>query len=188
MSKVRRALCCAMFVAIATLCARSPGGAQQDANALPSPPATNNGAPPGPGRETFVNACSMCHSLTVITHVRWGKEAWRHQVYDMVQRGAQVSPAEMDTLVNYLVTNFGPGVPFPGQTPSHPNLIMAPGSDLVATRCTLCHSADRVTEAKRSPGQWNAIVAKMIFFGAPLTAPQVKTVVDYLNTHYGDRR
>jgi mono/diheme cytochrome c family protein len=180
MSNGWRALGAAALIAISAFSSNGPLSAQQDANA--------SAAAAGPGRDIFVNACSQCHALAVITHIRWGKEAWRHQVYDMVQRGAQVSPAEMDTLVNYLVANFGTGVPLPGQTPGHADLAAGPGSDLVATRCTICHSAEGVTAAKRSSAQWNAIVAKMVFFGAPLNADQVKTVVTYLASNYGTAR
>jgi mono/diheme cytochrome c family protein len=185
MSKwLRIALVC-FAVVLAAAVTRAPLQAQQDANALPTAAASPDGLPPGPGRDIFAATCSQCHALSVITHIRWDKAAWRHQVYDMVQRGAQVSPAEMDTLVTYLATNFGPGIPFPGQTPSHAVWPPGAGSDLVASRCIICHSAERVTTAHRSHGQWNAVVAKMVFFGAPLDADQIKTVVTYLNTNYG---
>src|ERR1700677_1646113 len=89
------------------------------AAALPLRAQQDNGLPPGEGRDIVAVTCSQCHSLNAITQLREGPAAWRHQVYDMVERGAQVSPAELDTVVHYLATHFGPGVPFPGPSPAH---------------------------------------------------------------------
>src|SRR5471030_1769778 len=125
-----------VFALLAAVIASAlPLHAQQDANPLS----------PGEGRDVVAATCGQCHGLNAITNLRQGKTAWRHQVYDMVQRGAQVSPAEMDTIVNYLVTNYGPGIPFPGQTPSRITLAAAgPAAALVSTKCGICHGVDRV--------------------------------------------
>jgi sulfite dehydrogenase (cytochrome) subunit B len=163
-----------LFALVVALGAASvPLGAQQD-----------NGLPPGDGRDIVAATCSQCHSLTAITHLREGRQAWKHQVYDMIQRGAQVAPAELDTVVNYLTANFGPGIPFPGQTPSHVVLAAGAGSEIVAGKCSLCHSVDRVVSVKRSRSQWTSLVAHMMYLGAPLTPDQSKSVVDYLSTNY----
>jgi mono/diheme cytochrome c family protein len=152
-----------------------PLQAQQDPAALP----------PGPGREAVAGICSQCHSIRAVTQLREGATAWRHQIYDMIGRGAQVRPDEIEAMVTYLTANFGPGIPFPGQTPSQVQLAHAPGSDLVTAKCSLCHGVDRVIAAKRSRGQWDTIVKKMTYLGAPVTADQAKTIVTYLSTAYG---
>jgi mono/diheme cytochrome c family protein len=148
---------------------------------------TNNGLPPGDGRDIVAATCSQCHALTAITHLREGPLAWRHQIYDMIGRGAQVSPAEIDVMVKYLTTNFGPGIPFPGQTPSHVALTDAPGNTLVSSKCILCHGVDRVIAVNRPRAQWTAIVARMVYLGAALTPDQSKAVVDYLSTNYAPK-
>jgi len=139
--------------------------------------------PPGDGRDIVAATCSQCHSLTAITHLREGRNAWRHQIFDMVQRGAQVQPDELDTMLTYLVANFGPGVPFPGATPSQVQLPAGNGSDLVTQKCSLCHGLDRITATTRTRAQWTAIVNRMIYLGAPLTTDETKTIVDYLSTN-----
>jgi len=154
-----------------------PLRAQQDASPLPA----------GDGRDIVAATCSQCHALTAITHLREGSQAWRHQVYDMIGRGAQVSPAEIDVVVKYLTTNFGPGIPFPGQTPSAVHLIEAPGSTLVSSKCILCHGVDRVVAVNRPRAQWTAVVARMAYLGAPITPDQSKAVVDYLSTNYAPK-
>jgi len=164
-----------VFVLVAALGAASvPLRAQQD-----------NGLPPGDGRDIVAATCSQCHSLNAITQLREGPAAWRHQVFDMVERGAQVSPSEIDVVVNYLTMHFGPGIPFPGATPAHVTLPAGGGQAIVETRCSLCHGVDRVVTVKRTPAQWNKIVARMVYLGAPLTPDQSKTVLDYLSANFG---
>jgi mono/diheme cytochrome c family protein len=155
------------------------------AAALPLRAQQDNGLPPGDGRDIVAATCSQCHSLTAITQLREGRAAWRHQVYDMVERGAQVSPGEIDVVVNYLATHFGPGIPFPGPPPAHIALPAGAGMDVVDTRCSLCHGIDRVVAVKRTRTQWTNIMTRMLYLGAPLTPDQGKTVIDYLSTNFG---
>jgi mono/diheme cytochrome c family protein len=152
-----------------------PLHAQQDTNPLPA----------GDGRDLVATTCSQCHGLNAITQLREGKTAWRHQVYDMIERGAQVSPSEIDVIVNYLAANFGPGIPFPGQTPAHVTLAPGSAATLVSSKCIICHGVDRVVMTKRPRAQWNTLVARMVYLGAPLTTDQAKAIVDYLATNYG---
>jgi len=153
--------------------------------ALPTRAQQANPLPPGDGRDIVAVACSQCHGLNAITQLREGPQAWRHQVYDMVERGAQVSPDEIDTVVKYLTANFGPGIPFPGPSPAPVTLAPGSGSDIVATRCSLCHDVGRVVTVKRSRAAWDTILTRMVYLGAPLNTDQTKTVLQYLSTNYG---
>jgi hypothetical protein len=51
---------------------------------------------------------------------------------------------------------------------------------LMADRCAKCHSLDRVTSAKKSAGDWETTVARMVGKGAKLTSEEQKVLVDYL--------
>jgi mono/diheme cytochrome c family protein len=155
------------------------------AAAVPLRAQQDNGLPPGDGHDIVAATCSQCHSLNAITQLREGPAAWRHQVYDMVERGAQVSPSEIDVVVNYLATHFGPGIPFPGPTPAHIALPSGNGEAIVDARCSLCHGIDRVVTVKRTRVQWTNIVNRMVYLGAPLTPDQTKTVLDYLSANFG---
>lgn len=145
-----------------------------------------NPLPPGDGADIIAVTCSQCHGLNAITQLRMDGKAWRHQIYDMIERGAQVRPDQVDTMVNYLQTHFGPGVPFPGPPPAPVALPPGNGADIVQSRCSLCHGVDRVVTVKRTPAQWTAILNRMVYYGAPVTAEQQKTVLDYLEKNYGD--
>ena len=152
----------------------SSGRAQQNANQLP----------PGDGRDIVAVACSQCHYLGTIAKIRDGAAGWRTYVSNMVLRGAQLSPAEVDKVVNYLATNLGPGVNLPPAKPVA--LPDGSGKQLVETRCTLCHDLERVAEVKRRKQDWAPIVANMVAWGAPATADQAKTITDYLAANFGD--
>jgi cytochrome c len=171
-----RAFALFAFMLVAAVTAASvPSRAQQDPNPLPA----------GEGRDIVFATCSQCHSLSAITQLREGKAAWRHQIYDMIERGAQVAPSEIDTMVTYLATHFGPGIPFPGPSPAAVALAPGNGQSIVASRCSLCHGVDRVVATKRSKAGWTQVVNRMVYLGAPLTPDQTQTVLQYLNTNYG---
>jgi mono/diheme cytochrome c family protein len=164
-------------LALAVLAQAAPSHAQQQgANPLP----------PGAGRDIVAVACTQCHGPNAFTQLREGRDAWRFQVYDMILRGAQVQPSDIGPVVNYLATNFGPGVnvPPPMVQVSLPD---GPGKDLVETRCALCHGLDRVASAKRAPAEWDAIMRRMIFLGAPVSGDEAKTITSYLDDRFGTK-
>src|ERR1700730_19219748 len=97
--------------------------------------------PQGEGRDLVATACSQCHSLSVIMAGRDGPVGWERPVYHMVLRGAQLAPREADTVIGYLIANFGPGAPVPAPVP----LPGGAGKELVETRCAVCHTLERIT-------------------------------------------
>jgi cytochrome c5 len=140
--------------------------------------------PDGPGKEIVSVACTQCHGPSVFTQLRMGQNAWRAQIYDMVLRGAQIGPNDIDTAAKYMATSYGPGVPFPNAQPVQVNLPDGQGKELVEGGCALCHGLDRVAATKRTKDQWQNIVNRMIFFGAPISSDQATTVVAYLSTSF----
>jgi sulfite dehydrogenase (cytochrome) subunit B len=61
------------------------------------------------------------------------------------------------------------------------------GAEKVEGNCTVCHSLDYIRmNSFLSPAAWDAEVSKMInAFGAPISAADAKTIVDYLSANYG---
>jgi mono/diheme cytochrome c family protein len=140
--------------------------------------------PPGDGRDVVALACTQCHGPNVFAQLRQGSDAWRFQVYDMILRGAQVPPADVDKVVGYLVSSYGPGVNVP--PPVHQvTLPDGAGKDLVESHCAVCHGLDRVATSKRGPGEWAGIVRRMAFLGAPVSADDAKTITAYLDQKFG---
>ena len=62
-----------------------------------------------------------------------------------------------------------------------------PGLDTVLNNCGACHSADYVSSQPPGHGAafWDAEVQKMIkVYGAPIDAPDAKTIAEYLAKTY----
>ena len=84
---------------IALACA--PAADEKDAARLPD----------GPGKEAVGKICVDCHDSGNFRKSRFTTEQWTDSVEDMVQRGAQGTPAEIEAIVAYLSKNFGQGAP-----------------------------------------------------------------------------
>lgn len=137
--------------------------------------------PQGDGRDLIATACSQCHTLSVIMAGRDGPVGWKKHVYNMVLRGAQLSSREADTVIQYLVTNFGPGAPAPGSV-TLPN---GAGKELVETRCAVCHTLERVTIAKRQKRDWETIVSSMYERWGQSAPDEVQAISAYLVAQFG---
>jgi mono/diheme cytochrome c family protein len=143
-----------------------------------------NPFPDGPGREIVAVACTQCHAAQAIVQLRMNDVGWRRQVYNMILRGAQIGPNDIDATVKYLSTAFGPGVPLPFPTKGHITLADGTAKPLVEGGCAMCHGLDRVVAARRPGDQWQAIVNRMVSVGAPLAPDQASEIVAYLKANY----
>ncbi|HTI68783.1 MAG TPA: cytochrome c [Candidatus Limnocylindria bacterium] len=71
---------------------------------------------PGPGRDAAKVSCLLCHSADYIsTQPKLEKSGWIAEVQKMREKyGAPISTNQVDSLVEYLVTNYGkPAKPSP---------------------------------------------------------------------------
>ena len=89
--------------------AESAGAGPADA----SPPAALNAGstdpwPPGDDSDIARRACHDCHDPVVITASRLTVAQWSARVDAMLAKGARVTDDEIDTLIEYLATHFGP--------------------------------------------------------------------------------
>ena len=152
--------------------------------ATPLQAQTAGGLPQGEGRDLVALACSQCHSLAPLLAGRAGPGGWRDHVYNMVLRGAQLTPREADTVIQYLAANFGPGAPppAPAKAITLPN---GDGKDLVEARCAGCHDLERVTIVKRRKQDWPFIVGNMVARGAAATPEETRTIAAYLAAQFG---
>ena len=151
--------------------------------ATPARAQTAAALPAGEGRDIVAVACAQCHTLSPLVALRDGPAGWKRHVYNMVIRGAQLTPRDVDTVLQYLNSNFGPGQSLP---PAKPIVLFAgAGKELVETRCALCHDLERVTAAKRQRREWPGVVANM-FDRFGLSAPdEARAISSYLAANYG---
>jgi competence protein ComEA len=65
--------------------------------------------PDGPGKQTFVSVCSLCHEPTTPFGKQWTKKEWELKVTEMLQEEPDVTREERAAIVEYLAANFKPG-------------------------------------------------------------------------------
>ena len=74
-----------------------------------TPPAPSTDTlPDGAGKAVVQKQCVMCHSLSVVTSKRASHTEWEQVVNQMVSRGADLSDDEIDTVIEYLSSHYGP--------------------------------------------------------------------------------
>jgi DMSO/TMAO reductase YedYZ molybdopterin-dependent catalytic subunit len=61
-----------------------------------------------PGNAIFKNKCLTCHEADMTEQQRLSRAGWVREVDKMIRWGTNVSPAEKDSLVEFLFKNFGP--------------------------------------------------------------------------------
>jgi len=71
--------------------------------------ATEPALPDGPGKETFVSVCSLCHMPTAPMGKQWTRQQWESKVTEMLQEEPDVTREERASIVEYLTANFKPG-------------------------------------------------------------------------------
>ncbi len=64
--------------------------------------------PTGPVQAKVTTACLECHESRIIIQQRLSKAAWTKEVDKMMKWGAVVDPADRDSFIEYLSTNFPP--------------------------------------------------------------------------------
>jgi cytochrome c5 len=64
--------------------------------------------PDGDGKAIATENCQACHKLTNLTKAHKSLDDWRDTVQTMMDRGANLPPDKLDTLLQYLAKNFGP--------------------------------------------------------------------------------
>ena len=62
--------------------------------------------PEGEGKELTVQLCATCHNLEKVVASRKTEKEWVQSVYNMISRGAQIFPEEVDPIVKYLAKSF----------------------------------------------------------------------------------
>ena len=100
--------------------------------------------------------------------------------YLLLHPDARLTDAEKQQLIAGLTATLASDRVKPPST--------APSGDaaaLVQDRCTVCHSLDRVRQAKKTRDRWAQTVTRMVGKGAELSAAEQTTVIEYLSKTYG---
>jgi len=58
------------------------------------------------GQALMENRCSTCHPVSQVQAARYNQEGWLSVTQRMVSKGAQLSPEQVEQVVEYLATTY----------------------------------------------------------------------------------
>jgi cytochrome c5 len=124
------------------------------------------------GEALVAERCTVCHSAERIDAAEKDEAGWTETVERMIGNGAVLTDEEKAAVIEYLSTR--------GEEMGS----ALDGEALVAERCTVCHSAERIDAADKDEAGWTTTVERMIGNGAVLTDEEKAAVIEYLtDTH-----
>jgi mono/diheme cytochrome c family protein len=138
------------------------------------------------GRQVVAQVCATCHT-TIVRMVQVHKqtaEQWKDTVYFMISRGAQIMPDEVESVVAFLAATAGNN-PQPGRggrgsaAGPGPQTPGADGAAIHQRTCQQCHELATASK-KLDSEEWDAVVTRMMTYGAKLTPADRQKLVEYL--------
>ena len=149
--------------------------------------------PRGPVRQVIIRNCTACHGIDDYAFFALDRAGWQSLLEAKHKMGGAVlSDADRNTLLDYLVSKFGPGSkPFkPPQGQGRPaaavnDEAVGTASADIATRriletaCNTCHSLDQVYAARYTEEKWRELVSEMRGKGAKVSDGDIDALVEY---------
>ena len=150
------------------------------------------------GSEAVGQTCAACHAgiLRMAQAQKQNQEQWKDTIYSMIGRGAEILPDEIEPMAAFLAATSarsgpanaqgaqaGRGGGGGGRQGAGGADQQGPDADartILQRTCQQCH--DMATATKKLPtDDWNAVVAKMMGYGAKLTPADQQKLIEYLN-------
>jgi competence protein ComEA len=107
--------------------------------------------PPGKGHDETMKVCGKCHSPEQAASLKQSKTGWEETISKMVNLGSEGTDEEYESVLNYLVKNFGPEAPKPI------NLNKATGVELEATLGLTRAESSAVLEYRTDKGNFKEL-------------------------------
>jgi len=63
--------------------------------------------PEGPGKEVVQARCTICHDLGRVVTARRTRDEWERLTRNMIARGPEASPEQVQAMISYLTAQFG---------------------------------------------------------------------------------
>lgn len=117
-------------------------------------------------RKVFEQKCSLCHSTARIFAEKLTPESRRHIVLRMKERAPDwISPKDAEVILDFLRKAKKPVVAMPKVGPKRVETAGLPPQEVFRTRCSACHTLERVylklEEAGPKADVWAHIVSRM---------------------------
>jgi competence protein ComEA len=79
--------------------------------ALAAAPIFAQTLPDGPGKDTTQQICGNCHGVDMVVEHRQTRDEWTATIQKMIESGAEGTPEQFKSILDYLTKNFGPAAP-----------------------------------------------------------------------------
>ena len=135
--------------------------------------------PEGKGREMVTEVCVTCHTLDTVLTRNKNKQNWQSTVTDMIARGAQITTAEAETVINYLSMYYTVEASLASGS------LDLPGRKVVTTKCFQCHGEAFWKHVRMSRMEWEGVLYRMVGRGALWTEEEINQMADYFAQTYG---
>jgi mono/diheme cytochrome c family protein len=76
-----------------------------------APARAQDAKPADPGRDLVSTKCFQCHTDAMFRDQRQDRRAWEATIFRMMGRGGLYTADERRQMADYLVAQFGPGMP-----------------------------------------------------------------------------
>jgi cytochrome c551/c552 len=98
---------------------------------------------PGKGVELTTSRCVICHDAQHITRAKLSRDEWAFNVKNMIERGAPITPEEIQPIVDYLATYYNRDSAPPVETMAGSSTEDPAQKLLTSNACIACHAVDR---------------------------------------------
>jgi mono/diheme cytochrome c family protein len=134
--------------------------------------------------------CTECHGIDDYAYYAQDRAAWQKLIADKHKPGeADLSEADRNLLLDWLVSKFGPAVkPFPRTyiPPEITTFFTDPEAFRLLNRaCTKCHGLDRVDKVRKPADAWRVTLVDMRERGAQLSDQELEQLVEWLDRVWG---
>jgi len=107
--------------------------------------------PDGPGKDTTVKICGVCHEPQRVASVRLTEDGWQSTINDMITRGAKGTDQDFKAILDYLIANFK------GDAPRALNVNTAEAIDLESVCGLLRKEAAAVIDYREKNGKFKTL-------------------------------
>jgi hypothetical protein len=116
------------------------------------------------GRKAFVSICGGCHGIDKPEKKNMERPAWNELISSMEAKGAKLTVEERELILDYL------GI-----------------RNIFLTKCTGCHSTERILDRSQAFSGWEKTVERMKAKGADLmTEGEARSIIVYLTVVRGE--
>jgi hypothetical protein len=128
--------------------------------------------------------CTTCHGIDDYAFFSLDRAGWQNLIATKHKTGVNLSDRDRDSLLDWLVSKFGPTVkPFPRTyvAPEITEFFSDPEANRLLQRsCSTCHDVERINNARYSNDKWRVIAVDMRERGAVLTDEELERLVEWL--------